>query len=76
MAKYTEKKRYVTVPLWISEEVLNWVEDKAEEREVSPDQIVSECIKKSIKREINARQKREEYHKKKAEALKKEDDSA
>ena len=61
----SHNKKLCTVGLWISDNVHSWIEVKAEEYGISRDQIVSESIKQNIKLEINARQKREEYHRKK-----------
>jgi len=58
--KYQKPKLH-SVGLLISEEVYDWLEGRAEDNGVSRNKIISDAIIKSIKLEINARQKQEEY---------------
>ena len=56
--KQKKPRRRFTVR--IPENMYNWVEEKAEEREVSQNLIIIECIKRNIDYEINARKRKEE----------------
>jgi len=56
-----------SVSLLISEELLVQVTETAEKTGISPDRMISECIKKSRDREINSMIKQKEYYRKKKE---------
>ena len=65
-----EKRNYLSeqsVSLLISEELLVKLAETAEKTGISPDRMVSECIRKSKDREINSMIKQKEYYRKKKE---------
>ena len=64
MTKKQKKPRHQFV-VRIFDDLYKWVVEKAEERKVSKNIVITECIKRSIDYEINARKMKEKYHRKK-----------
>ena len=64
------KSKRIRTTIRVSEEIYKWIDAKAQERDVSRNLIISEAIKRNIKSELNAMKKREDYEKKKNEAVK------
>ena len=54
MTKKPKKPRH-RLTIRIPEDLYNWVEEKAEEREVSQNIVITECLKRRINSEKKAR---------------------